>query len=224
MDWLWFAAALVAFLLAHSLPLRPPVKAWFVAKLGRGGFQLLYSALSLLLLVWVIRAAGEAPYVELWPQAAWQRTLAFYGMLGVCLLLALAIARPNPFSFGGARNESFDPARPGIVRWTRHPLLLGLALWAGLHLLVNGDLARALLFGLFAGFSLLGMAVIDRRKRREMGDVEWSALRHAVKAAPHLAPPLSRMGLFARLALGVAGFLLLTLLHPVVLGVSPMPH
>jgi hypothetical protein len=62
--------------------------------------------------------------------APWQYHVVLVVMLPVCLILSLAIARPNPFSFGGARNETFDPARPGIVRLNRHPLLLALALWS----------------------------------------------------------------------------------------------
>ena len=76
------------------------------------------------------------------------------GMFAVCLILALSIARPNPFSFGGAQNARFDPARPGIVRWVRHPILLSLALWAGLHLLPNGDLSHVILFGVLGALPL----------------------------------------------------------------------
>lgn len=131
MGWGEYALAFAAFFLTHSVPVRPQLRPWLVARLGHAGFGMAYSVLSLGVLAWLIGAAGRAPYLQLWPWAAWQNHVVLTIMLPVCLILALAIARPNPFSFGGARNDRFDPARPGLVRLTRHPLLLALALWAG---------------------------------------------------------------------------------------------
>jgi uncharacterized membrane protein len=172
MDWLEFTAAFAAFFLTHSIPLRPAVRPHLQRALGRRGFTLAYSALSLAVLGWLIAAAGRAPFVPLWTWAPWQHLVPLAVMLPVCLILSLAIARPNPFSFGGTRNETFDPARPGIVRLHRHPLLLALTLWAGAHVVPNGDLPHVILFGTFFGFALLGQCLVDHRKRREMGK-DW---------------------------------------------------
>ncbi len=125
-------------------------------------------------------------------------------------------AWPNPFSFGSARNAAFDPARPGIVRLHRHPLLLALALWAGAHVMPNGDLAHVILFVTFSGFAVLGARPIDRRKQRDMGK-DWDALAAKVKAAAPLPLPLPR------LATGLALNLLLIAGHPLLFGVSPLP-
>jgi uncharacterized membrane protein len=221
MGWFEFALAYVVFFLSHSLPVRPPLRPWLQARLGATGFMLAYSALSLAVLAWLIGAAGRAPYVGLWDWAPWQVHVPLTVMGPVCLILALSIGRPNPFSFGGARNERFDPARPGIVRWSRHPLLSALALWAAAHVVPNGDLAHVILFGTFAGFALLGGRLIDRRKRREMG-AEWQRLRMAVAAAPRLSWPASG-GTFARLAACIALYATLLWAHPVLFGVSPLP-
>lgn len=156
MGWGEFAAAYIAFFLSHALPISPPIRPWLEARLGRSGFTLAYSVLSIAILGWLIGAAGRAPYVSLWPSASWQNHVPVVVMVPVCLIIALSVARPNPFSFGGARNDNFDPAHPGIVRLTRHPLLLALALWAAAHLVPNGDLAHVILFGTFAVFALLG--------------------------------------------------------------------
>jgi uncharacterized membrane protein len=138
----------------------------------------------------------------------------------VCVLVALAIARPNPFSFGGARNDEFDPSRPGIVRLSRHPLLLALALWAGAHIVPNGDLAHVILFGTFVAFALLGTRLVDRRRRREMGGA-WEALEAKRRAAPLIAPQ-SWPGAAIRLALAAALYFALIWLHPWLFGVSPL--
>lgn len=175
-EWGSFAAAMGLFLLAHALPVRPPVRPWLVHRLGERGFTLGYSLISLLLLGWLVLEAGRAPFVPLWPWAPWQSWVPNFIMPVVILLVALAVGVPNPLSFGGARPQDFDPERPGIVGVARHPLLWALALWALAHLVPNGNLAHALLFGLFALFAFLGMRMIDRRRRQLLGAVEWQRL------------------------------------------------
>ncbi|WP_349361171.1 NnrU family protein [Stappia sp.] len=221
MAWLEFVAAYVVFLLSHSLPVRPPLRPLLQARLGEVGFTLVYSALSLAGLAWLIGAAARAPYWPLWDRAPWQTHVPLAIMGGVCLILAFSIARPNPFSFGGARNDLFDPQRPGLVRWSRHPLLLALALWATAHVVPNGDLAHVILFGTFAAFAALGGRLIDRRKRREMG-ADWQRLRSAVADAP-LLPRRVSGGMIARLVAGGVLYAALLWAHPVLFGVSPLP-
>ncbi|PWJ16603.1 NnrU family protein [Jannaschia seohaensis] len=221
MGWFEFALAYVVFFLSHSLPVRPPLKPWLQARLGASGFTLVYSALSLAVLAWLIAAAGRAPHVTLWDWAPWQVHVPLIVMGPVCVILALSIGRPNPFSFGGARNDLFDPARPGIVRWSRHPLLAALALWAAAHILPNGDLAHVILFGTFAAFALLGGRLIDRRKRREMGP-EWQRRRDCVADAPLLSASQSG-GTLLRVAAGIALYGALLWAHPFLFGVSPLP-
>lgn len=222
MGWGELALAFTVFFVSHLLPVRPPMRPWLVARLGARGFTIVYSGLSLSILWWLISAAGRAPFVPLWLWAPWQSYVALTAMLGACLVLAFSIGRPNPFSFGGARNDRFDPRRPGLVRLTRHPLLLALALWAGAHMLANGDLAHVILFGTFAGFALLGRSLIDRRKQKEMGP-RWQRLTGAVGAQPlSAALRLTRSDL-ARLCLGVGLYLALLTLHGPVIGVSPIP-
>lgn len=217
MGWGEYGAAFAVFLLSHAVPVRPPVKPWLVARLGPQGFTLAYSVLSLAVLVWLIGAAGRAPHVPLWGWAPWQAYVPLVAMLPVCLIIALAIRRPNPFSFGGAENGRFDPERAGIVGWMRHPLLVALAIWAGAHLVPNGDLAHVILFGVFAGFALLGQRLIDRRRQREMGG-QWAALRAGLRPGP-----VWERSVIWRGAAGIALYLVVLALHPVVIGVSPLP-
>ena len=218
MGWLEFSAAFAVFFISHSLPVRPPLRPLMQTALGPRGFTLSYFALSLAVLAWLIGAAGRAPFVPLWDWAPWQLYVPLLTMLPICMVLTLAIGRPNPFSFGGARNERFDPARPGIVRLHRHPLLLALAMWAAAHAVPNGDLAHVILFGTFAAFAVLGMRLIDRRRQREMGP-EWQSLHAASARAPlwRVAKPSSRLAIGATLYAG------LIWLHPLVIGVSPLP-
>lgn len=219
MGWNEFAFAFAAFFLTHSIPIRPPLRPWAVARLGHAGFGIAYSALSLAVLAWLIAAAGRAPYVPLWDWAPWQNHVVLAVMLPVCVILSLAIARPNPFSFGGAQNDRFDPASPGIVRLTRHPLLLALRIWSAAHILPNGDLAHVILFGTFAGFAMLGGRLVDRRRQREMGQ-RWHDLRAALSECP--ASLSLTTDTLLRLAAGLMLYAGLIWLHPLVIGVDPL--
>lgn len=222
MGWAEFIVAFGAFFVIHSVPLRPAVRARLTAALGKRVFTIAYSTLSLAALIWLIGAAGRAPFVALWARYPWQAWVPLAGMGAACVILAFAIGRANPFSFGGAGVEAFDPTRPGIVRYMRHPVLVALALWAGAHLVPNGDLAHVLLFGVFAGFALLGMGMIDRRRQRSMGPARWHDLRDGVRAAT-VRGPASWRGVAFRLTAAFGLYAALLALHPIVLGVSPLP-
>lgn len=222
MTWSGFAAVFVAFFLTHSIPVRPRVKARAVALVGARGFGVGYSILSLAMLSVLIWAAGEAPRVQLWPQYPWHRHVVHLGMLGVCLLLALSVGRPNPFSFGGWQNDRFDPDHPGLVRWHRHPILVALAIWAGLHLLPNGDVAHVILFGVLGLFALAGQRLIDRRKRRDLGPDRWQELDAARRAAPLFQKPKSPKSAMIRVLSGLLAFAILIWAHPYVIGVPAL--
>ena len=219
-SWFGFAAVFVVFLVTHSVPTRPAVKTRIVRQIGAAGFGISYSVLSLVMLGWLIWAAGQAPYLELWPQMPWHRAVVQSGMFVVCILAANSIGRPNPLSFGGARNQEFDPHRPGIVRWTRHPILTVLVLWAGLHILPNGDLAHVLLFGSLGVFALMGHWLIDGRKKREIGPERWAKICADIKRAPLFAKPSSWPSLVLRLTVGTAVYTSLSVAHPYVFGVA----
>jgi len=223
MGWSGFALAFVAFFLSHSLPVRPPLRPILVHALGAVGFGLAYSALSLIILTWLIVSAGRAPFLPLWTWAPWQNYLVLVIMLPVCLIVALSVGRPNPFSFGGSRNDEFDPERPGIVRLARHPLLVALALWSVAHVIANGDLAHVLLFGTFFVFALFGGCLVDRRKRSEMGQ-DWRLLWERVLSHP-IGEELFRVSreTVLRAAFGVGLYMALIMLHPIVIGVDPIP-
>jgi uncharacterized membrane protein len=53
----------------------------------------------------------------------------------------------------------------GVQRITRHPLFMGIVLWALMHLLVNGFASDVMFFGGFVLFGLLGSWHQDRRQK-----------------------------------------------------------
>ncbi|HMQ93570.1 MAG TPA: NnrU family protein [Amaricoccus sp.] len=226
--WLGFALAYAAFLLSHAIPMRPRVKAGLASAFGQRGYLVGYVAVSIALLAWLIHAANDAPYVPLWSHAPWQRWVPNLAMPLVCLLVAFALGAPNPLSFGGARAQEFDPDRPGIAGVARHPILWALALWAGAHLVPNGDLAHGLLFGGFTVMAFSGMRAIDRRNRRRLGEDPWRRLAARTSTLPLAALIGGRWrprGLpdLRRITIAVAAWATLLALHRPIIGVSPLP-
>ncbi|WP_170383254.1 NnrU family protein [Ruegeria atlantica] len=220
MGWGLFLAALITFLLTHVIPARPAVRGWLIETMGRRRYFAAYSALSLLVLGWLIIAAAQAPYVEVIPPLSIFRWAPLLVMPVVCWLAVAGLSIDNPFSFGGLGHRSFDPENPGILRTTRHPILAALMLWACAHLLANGSLSHVILFGLFAGFAAMGMALIDRRKAQQMG-IEWTRLSRNTARFSLRAPqpwPGFWIGVVA-----LAVFAVLLHLHAPVIGLSPLP-
>lgn len=226
--WGEFVAALALFFVSHMIFARPATRARCVAALGERGFLIGYSLLSTALFGWTIVAAGRAPYVEIWAPAAWQNWAPFLLMPAATLLTCLAVGAPNPLSFGGAHCERFDPARPGVVGLARHPILWAMALWAGAHLVPNGDLAHVVLFGGSLAFALAGMAALDARLRRRLGAAEWARLARLGSSFPLQAwldgrrPPYGPFP-WRRLAVAAGVQAALLAAHPPVIGVSPWP-
>lgn len=207
-----FLLALIVFLAAHSIPARPAVRARFVAALGERLYLLLYSLLSLGLLAWLISAAIRAPVVPLWPTTIASYHLALALMLPASWLLTSGLLTPNPLSISLSRRR-YDPAHPGIAGVVRHPVLWGFVLWAAVHTIANGDLVGIILFGGFLLFSLAGMKLVERRRRRQLG-AEWQRLLPTGKG-------WTPGQLLITLGGGTLLYVLLLLAHPWLFGPDP---
>lgn len=139
---------LVLFLAAHSV--RIYGEEWRTrlrARLGENGFKGLYSVLSLVGLVLIVRGYGEARLdpVALWTPMLWTRHLASLLVL-VAFILNFAAYVPG--------NQ--------IKAKLHHPMVLGVKVWAFAHLIANHTLADLVLFG-----SFLVWAVLDYRAARQ---------------------------------------------------------
>lgn len=225
--WLELLAALALFLVSHQVPAALGLKRRMVDRAGPRAYAALYSALSLALLYWLILAAGRAPFVPLWDQAPWHRWAVNLAMPLVGLLAVFGIGAPNPFAFEG-RTKGFHPDRPGIAGLTRQPLLWALALWAGAHLLANGDLAHLILFAPLLALALAGMAAVERRRARTLGPEAWAAATRRTSLVPFAALLAGRwrpQGAPSpwRLALWAALWPLVWHLHAPVIGAWPGP-
>ncbi|SDY80100.1 NnrU family protein [Citreimonas salinaria] len=225
--WTEYALALTLFVASHFVPRLWGLRERLIGAAGRRAYFALYGLLSLALLVWVIAAAGRAPYVELWPQAPWTRWAPVLAMPVAVVLVTCGAGIRQPFTLGG-RKTALDPEAPGFAAVTRHPLFLALALWAGAHLLPNGDLAHVILFGSFTLMAVAAIPAFDARARRMLGpQAEEFFAATAILSPKPLADRrwlrANARELILRAGLGLAVWLGLMHLHEPVIGASPFP-
>ncbi|ASM74449.1 MULTISPECIES: NnrU family protein [Roseobacteraceae] len=228
-DWTEYVLALALFVASHFLPRIGGAREKLIAAIGRRTYFSVYGAISVALLVWVIAAAGRAPYIELWPHYQWMRWLPNVVMPVAIVLATCGAGLRQPFTLGGRRGQPFNPARSGVAAVSRHPLFLALALWAGTHLVANGDLAHVILFASFLAMPLAAILVFDARARQSLPPAE--VLRFFTATALFSPRPLfqhdwlrengSAMAL--RAAIGLLLWLALLHLHGAMIGASPFP-
>lgn len=113
-----FLLALSTFLLAHAVPPLPAVRGRLVALLGRPAYLTLYSALSLVLIAWLISAAGRAPRIALWHGEPWHGAIPLVMMPIALWLLIAGLAEPNPLSVSLRATDATAAPGPG---GGRHP-------------------------------------------------------------------------------------------------------
>ena len=138
---------LVLFLGVHST--RIVAEAWrgrFIAQRGEMAWKGLYTVVSIAgfaLILWGYGQARLQPVV-LWPSPTWTRHLSALLTLPAFVFLVAAYVPGN-----------------AIKAKLKHPMVLGVKVWALAHLLANNTLADVLLFG-----SFLVWAVLDFRSAR----------------------------------------------------------
>lgn len=181
-----FALAYLLFIGTHVVPAVRGVRGAAVARLGRRGYLAAYSLLSTLLLVWLVVATRSAPTLPLWPTTPALARVPVVVMPFAFILIACGLSAPNTLSISW-RNHGFDPARPGIVAVTRHPVLWGLLLWAVAHVPPNGDVVSVALFGGLSIYAAMGFYLADARARQRLGPARWAALSAGTSVMPFAA-------------------------------------
>src|ERR1700722_11217866 len=135
-----------------------------VGAIGERGYQAAFSVASAVALAWLVMAYRAAPFLATWGMLEWWKPVAILLMLPATLLVVVGLATPNPTSVAQEGRVGKPPE--GVVRITRHPFLTGIALWAAVHLVGNGDWASLVMFAAFAVVALAGTVSIDAKRRR----------------------------------------------------------
>ena len=198
---LHLAIPAAVFLGLHLLVAGTGLRAAIVGVLGARTYLGLFAALSLASFVWLILAYRDAPMALVWylPQLAWVALL----LMPFALLGALAAYTTKPVlaaTAAGAAAEG-EARAVGIFAVTRHPFLWSVALWAGTHLLVRGDVASLVFFGLLLVLGLVGTLRADAKKRAADAEA-WRRLAAATSNVPFAA----MVGGRARLSLAELGW------------------
>jgi len=178
---------LILFLGIHLLPTQPRWRLALVQRWGERRYKGAFSLVSLAGFVLIIVGyAATSPGPRLFQPSATAIALAPYLVTLSFVLLAAANLRSH------------------IRRVLKHPMLMGLALWAAVHLLANGDTRGTVLFGSFLAYALIDFVSVVQR--------------HATK----LFVPTARHDMIAVMA-GVVAALIMMALHRVLFGVSVAP-
>src|SRR5215510_3481906 len=222
-----FAAA-VFFDGIHFLSSGSALRGKIIGRIGERTFQGLFSLMSLIGIVWLSWAYGQAEYIPLWAEPVALRPVALIVMALAFLFVVLAFTSPNPTAVGGgALLTEKEPAK-GIQRITRHPFLWGVALWSFTHLVLNGDLASVIFFGSFLIVAIAGPFSIDRKRKKAFGDA-WNRFAGLTSNVPFLAIIEGRNSLrmdeigWWPAVLAVILYVLFLYFHKILFGVSPMP-
>ncbi|WP_290809290.1 NnrU family protein [Ferrovibrio sp.] len=174
--------AALAWVLLHVVvagPLRPGL----VRRLGLPAYRGLFSVLSAVALAALIWTYVRAPYVEFWPASS---TLALVPLLvmPVAVLLLVGSLRPsNPTMAGPDMVLKGELPVRGFTKITRHPMLWAFSLWAGTHMVANGDVAHWLLAGAILVTAVNGMFSIDRKRAAQFGE-QWQVFRQKTSIWP----------------------------------------
>ena len=191
-----------------------------VGIVGDKVFRGLFALASLSGLIWMIRAYSRAPYLALWGQLTALEPIAKPLMLIAAAFVVIGISTPSPTKVGMESQLTRDVPVRGMTRITRHPFLWGTALWAFVHLVINGDVASAIVFGSLLILAVGGTSSIDAKRRRAYGE-RWEQFARQTSNVPfaaisagrnQLGPALREIGI-VRPLLAIAVFIALFLLH-----------
>jgi uncharacterized membrane protein len=141
---------LAAFLGGHAFVTFRAERAAAIKRIGEGPYKGIFALVSLAGIVLI--SYGFAQYrdtglIEVWHPPTWTRHLTVALMWPAVICVVAAYIRGD------------------IQRVLKHPLLVGVKLWALAHLIANGDLGGIILFG-----SILAWAVFDRITLKRRSD------------------------------------------------------
>src|ERR1041384_1716757 len=180
---------LAVFIGMHLVTTQRDRRAALIARIGEGpykGLLSLVSVVGVVLIAWGFGRYRATGCGVVWSPPLWTRhvVVALMWIASICIVAAYS---------------------PGKIKATlKHPMLVGVKIWAAAHLIANGDLGSIVLFG-----SILGWAVFDR----------ISLKRRADPGGPVIPVGVARQDVIAVIGGTVLYLLLGFVFHPWVVGV-----
>jgi uncharacterized membrane protein len=178
---------LVLFLGIHLVPMLPGMRNRLLERYGEKAYKGVFSLVSTLGLVLIVVGYSRAPAgPQLFAPFPSAIALAPIAMTISFVLLAAANMKTH------------------IRRAVRHPMLIGIGIWALVHLLANGHAKATVLFGAFLAYAV--------------ADTISATKRHAVKPFQ----PSAKQDVIAIVA-GILLALLVMTFHRLLFGVRTVP-
>lgn len=131
---------LVLFLGIHLLPVLTGVRNALYTRMGEKGYKGMFSLVSALGLVLIVVGYAHAPSE---PRLFNPVPAAILAAPLVMIVAFVLLASAN--------------MRTHLRRTLKHPMLIGVGLWAAVHLLANGELKATLLFGAFLAYVVIDL-------------------------------------------------------------------
>jgi uncharacterized membrane protein len=144
----WLIAGLVIFFGVHIFSEFRTAREKSIQHLGEKRYKAGYSLLAVAGFILIVIGVGKSEPVLLWAPAEWGRYAALWFMPFAFISL-VAVFIPSNFR-----------------RFTAHPMLWSVTLWALLHLLANGNLTGLILFGTFGLYAVHAMSSQNARGAR----------------------------------------------------------
>ncbi|TDQ63750.1 putative membrane protein [Maritalea mobilis] len=220
-----FLLALFVFLFAHILPQIGDLRGKIISLTSRKTYIIGYSIFSTVLLVWLVSAALRAPRTIFYAPDPFTVRIAMALMLVAIILFVMGAARPNSLSVSFRRNLQQEVAHPGILALVRHPIITAFGLWAFAHILVNGELANILLFGIMLAFSVLGIVRLNTSKTKKLSAEDYALAKQ--KEAGSWSQRARRAldwQLAIELVVGIIAYMAILHAHGPVIGVDPLAY
>ena len=189
-----FLIGLIGFLGLHSVQVfASGLRQSIIGKIGAGPWKGIYSLLSLVFFVLLVMGfpTAQSHSIVFAEPPVWLKHLNAL-LIPIALVLVFAGSFPKGY----------------IVQTLKHPMLVGVKIWALGHLLVNWDLTSFILFGSFLLWAVLVRISIKRRA------VPEGSISKAPNAIWDAIAVFAGLGLSAALILGG---------HVWLFGVPPIP-
>ena len=139
-----FYSGIIIFFGVHLVPLITKLRLFLKDRLGEGPYMGLYSIISLtgiVLIIFGYESNSNFQYSVNGKAYVYAKYFMFFA-----LTLNIAAVMPTY-----------------IKKYTKHPMSLGIAIWATLHLLVNPDTTSIILFGSFLAYATVSVVVAELR-------------------------------------------------------------
>jgi uncharacterized membrane protein len=137
---------LILFFAAHLFSYARRARDALIAQMGEGPYKGLYSLVSaagLGLIIWGYyrtRSGPSAADILYWPPS-WARHATMLLVLLAMISIAIYLHKGH------------------LKLWLRHPMSIGVGLWAVGHLLSNGRMSSVILFGAFLAYAIFDIVV-----------------------------------------------------------------